>query len=448
MSTGTADAFVRAGSAELKVIPGDQGWPFVGHTWELLRDYRGLQARMHATYGPVHKLKVLGDVRVSLLGPEANELVLTDKDQVFSNRLGWRSLETLVNGALMLRDFDEHRAHRKVMAPAFKVSTLAEYLQEMQPIIAARLEAWRAAPPPLFFPAVKELLLEVSMRVFLGEQDAVDIRKIKQEFIAVIAATVSLVRLRIPGLTYQRGLQGRQWLLNYIKANIRSRREGQGKDIFTRLCQATDDEGRHWSDEDIAKHAVFMMGAAHDTTTSSICTMMWSIVQQPEWQQRLRDECAALPLPLRFEDLDRMPLTECCFKEALRMYPPVVTINRCSLKPFSFGGFDVPANTMIAISPAFTHMMPSLWSDPWRFDPLRFSPERAEDKRHRFAWLPFGGGAHQCIGLNFAYIQAKSFTAHLLSRFDLSLPAGYQGEVAMLPIPRHKDGLPLILRPR
>jgi cytochrome P450 len=450
MTAETIDNISRASGDALKLIPGDNGWPIVGHTTQLLKDYRGLLNRMHAAYGPVHRLKVLGDVRVSMLGPEANELVLMDKEKIFSNRLGWRSLETLLSGALMLRDFDEHKAHKKVMAPAFRVSTLSEYLQDMQPIMSARLDSWRAAPPPLFFPAVKELLLEMSMRVFLGERSAKDIQNIKQAFISMVSATVSLVRMPIPGLAYKKGLDGRRALLEYIKSRIKERRDGQGRDIFTRLCQATDDDGKHWTDDEIAKHMVFMMGAAHDTSTSSICTLIWSLVDHPEWQTRLREECARLKLGpdrwLCYEDLSKMSECEYSFKEALRMYPPVVTINRCSLRSFSFKGFTIPANTMIALSPAFTHMMPEIWSEPQLFDPLRFSPERAEDSKHRFGWIPFGGGAHQCIGMNFAYIQVKSFVAQLLPRFELSLPPDYKADIAMLPIPRHKDGLPLKLR--
>ena len=88
MTAEMVDDISRANDDALKLIPGDNGWPFVGHTIQLLKDYRGLVARMHAAYGPVHKLKVLGDVRLSMLGPEANELALMDKDKIFSNRLG------------------------------------------------------------------------------------------------------------------------------------------------------------------------------------------------------------------------------------------------------------------------------------------------------------------------------------------------------------------------
>ena len=57
---------------------------------------------------------------------------------------------------------------------------------------------------------------------------------------------------------------------------------------------------------------------------------------------------------------------------------------------------------MIMLSPPFTHRMEEWWSNPLEFDPMRFSPERAEHKRHGFSYVPFGGGAHKCIGMHFA----------------------------------------------
>ena len=75
--------------------------------------------------------------------------------------------------------------------------------------------------------------------------------------------------------------------------------------------------------------------------------------------------------------------------------------------------------------PDFTHHDPRIWSQPWRFDPDRFGPERAEHKRHAYAFVPFGGGAHTCIGKSFAYMLAKVFLHQLLLRYRWRVPDGY-----------------------
>jgi cytochrome P450 len=68
--------------------------------------------------------------------------------------------------------------------------------------------------------------------------------------------------------------------------------------------------------------------------------------------------------------------------------------------------------------------MPEIWPEPMKFDPLRFTDE-AVRARHKYAWVPFGGGAHMCLGLHFAYMQAKSFFYHLLTTTNVSLAPGY-----------------------
>ena len=139
-------------------------------------------------------------------------------------------------------------------------------------------------------------------------------------------------------------------------------------------------------------------------------------------------------------------LTEYAFKEALRIMPPVPSLPRRALKAFDFGGYHIPAGTFVGVSVAFTHQMAELWPDPKRFDPLRFTPE-ASRGRHKYAWVPFGGGAHMCLGLHFATMQIRLLMAHLLSRYRIELPEGSGEDWQAWPIPRPRDGLPVRFAP-
>ena len=74
-------------------IPGDEGWPIIGRTLAILADPKGEVERMAAKYGLVYRSRVLGETSITLLGPEANELVLFDQSQavLLDPRLGDRS---------------------------------------------------------------------------------------------------------------------------------------------------------------------------------------------------------------------------------------------------------------------------------------------------------------------------------------------------------------------
>lgn len=97
------------------------------------------------------------------------------------------------------------------------------------------------------------------------------------------------------------------------------------------------------------------------------------------------------------EDLPRLPYARMVLEEALRLYPPAVGFNRKALADDEVGGYVVPANTLIWLSPYMTHRHPDFWENPNGFDPERFSPERSAGRPH-FAYFPFGGGPRQCIG--------------------------------------------------
>jgi len=94
------------------------------------------------------------------------------------------------------------------------------------------------------------------------------------------------------------------------------------------------------------------------------------------------------------------------------------------------------------VSPAYTHQMPEHWPEPTRFDPMRFAPEAVRG-RHKYAWIPFGGGAHMCLGLHFAEMQTRILVAQLLRRYRIELDEGAGVTWQAWPIPRPKDGLPL-----
>jgi cytochrome P450 len=100
----------------------------------------------------------------------------------------------------------------------------------------------------------------------------------------------------------------------------------------------------------------------------------------------------------------------------------------------------------VSINPLFTHYMPNLWRDPERYDPTCFDTEASRD-RHKFAFVPFGGGAHMCLSLNFAYMQVKCFSWHFLNKFRVSVAPYYRPSWRMWPIPYPRDGLLVTLTP-
>ena len=81
------------------------------------------------------------------------------------------------------------------------------------------------------------------------------------------------------------------------------------------------------------------------------------------------------------------------------------------------------------------------------FDPERFGPERREHKQHPYQYLPFGGGAHMCIGLHFAELEIKAILYQLLLKFRWSVPEHYVMPINFTSLPTPRDQLPVKLYP-
>jgi cytochrome P450 len=436
----------------LKHIPGDEGWPLIGKTLEVLADPKGQVERMHAKYGPVYRSHVFGETSINLLGPEGNELLLFDQAKQFSSTHGWGMiLGRLFPRGLMLLDFEEHRLHRRALSVAFKSGPMKSYLSSLDAGIAARVGQWKAQPGPiLFYPAMKQLTLDLAATSFLGAGIGPEVDEVTNAFVDMVAASVAVIRKPLPFTQMGRGVKGRERIVAYFSEQIPIRREKKGgDDLFSQLCQATHEDGALLSTQDIVDHMSFLMMAAHDTLTSSLTSFIGALAANTEWQTKLRNEVNALGIapgqPTTFDNLEAMPLCEMAFKEALRLKPPVPSMPRRAVRDFTFQGYAIPAGTLVGVNPLFTHHMAEIWPDPEKFDPMRFTDE-AQRNRHRFAWVPFGGGAHMCLGLHFAYMQAKCFARHFLQNLSVSLEPGYKPDWQMWPIPKPRDGLKVVLK--
>ena len=146
------------------------------------------------------------------------------------------------------------------------------------------------------------------------------------------------------------------------------------------------------------------------------------LAQQPEWEQRLAAETNSglngrLP---EFADAAKFPILRMAIDEALRLYPPVWMTNRVAAEEDVVCGKRIPAGAIVGIPTYVIHRLPAYWPDPERFDPYRFTPENSAN-RPRYAYLPFGGGPHQCIGNNFALLEAQMIFATIVQRYHLQL---------------------------
>jgi len=442
-----------AGSG-LKAVRGDNGLPVLGHMIELFRGGPDYVLQLYRQHGPIHFAQSPVLPAVIALGPDATQAVFSNRNKEFSQKAWDPVIGPFFEGGLMLRDFDDHMYHRRIMQEAFTRSRLTGYVEHIDTVASAVIaNDWVVDDPRfLFHPAVKELTLDIASVVFMGHEAGTDkelVTTVNKAFTTTTRAGNAIVRKPVPPLQWWRGIRARKTLEHYFNARIAEKRRSESTDMFSVLCHSQDEDGRSFTDQDVVNHMIFLMMAAHDTSTSTLTTMAYHLAANPQWQNRCREESERIgDGPLDIEALEKLETYDLVINEALRMVTPLPFNFRQTVRDTELMGFHIPADTAIMTWPSINHRLPELWTDPEKFDPARFAEPRNEHKRHRYAFAPFGGGAHKCIGMVFGQLEIKTVMHRLLRKYRLKLVRpGYQphydhGGMAV-PI----DGMPIVLRP-
>jgi cytochrome P450 len=425
-------------------LPVAAGLPVLGQTLNWLRDPIGTPLRLRRAHGDAFRHHIFFERPVVFAHPDALGEIFIDAGQDLSTAAGWRPFfGRLMKGGLLLRDHADHREHRGVMASAFSTAALAGYVREMNVRIPALLDRWRGRGRIHAAPMFRQMALELSSVLFLGVEVGPQLDELSRAFEAMVRGVAAVVPWGLPGTDLRRALQARERLVAYLRAEMATRRATPSDDLFGQLCRARDDAGRALRDEEVIDHMLFMWTAAHDTTTGALVMAAYELAREPAWQDRLRAEAASLGDVLTFEAMGEAKAAQWLIQECLRLYPPVGSVPRRTLRACSIAGVELPADTPLRASILLAQRHPQFWTRPHAFDPERFSPARAEHQRHPHAFRPFGHGAHACMGGRFAMMALKCVLHHTLQRFRLALPRGYRLALQPTPSLRPRDDLPL-----
>lgn len=421
--------------------------PLFGSTFDVLSGKVYNSRDRYDRYGPVSWMRAFGTRFVLIEGPDGAAEVLQNRDHAFASGPGWSYLiGPFFHRGLMLLDFDEHHRHRRIMQQAFTSDRLAGYLEPMNATLADGLARWQPGEGFRIYPALKQLTLDVATRTFMGADLGPQADRLNRAFANCVRAGTAVVRHNVPGLRWSRGLTGRRVLERFLYPRIAEKRANDKDDLFSALCHARADDGAAFTDDDIVNHMIFLLMAAHDTTTITMTTMAYYLAKHPEWQERCREQSRALGTPsVAYADLNRLSALDLVMKECMRLVTAVPGVARMTVKDTEVLGRRIPANTYVTVNMQCTHHLAEYWPDPERFDPERFAEHRREDKVHRAAWIPFGNGVHKCIGLYFGGMQVKAAMHQLLLNYRWSVPSDYEMPIDWSSLPRPKDGLPIRL---
>ena len=425
-------------------IPGERGIPGIGHTVAFLRNANAFFTQRQQQYGDVFRFSVFGKSMVGVCGPNSTKHFLVNHNDQLSSQQAWEnSLSELFPNGLMLMDGDRHQHHRSILRTAFTKSCLEGYIPMMTPLIDEYLSGWQGKRTMNTFHEIKALTLQLALKVFFGLEADEKLHEINRDIIRVVKAATA-VPLPLPYTTYRRGVVARKRLEAYFAALVKERRANPGSDLISILTNAQNEEGHQLTDQEIVDHAIFILMAAHDTTASTITSLLYRTAQHPDWQEKIRTEYAALATTTpNIKELVRLPHLSLVLKETLRLHPPLILLPRVLLQDIEYQEYHLPAGTRAMFLVQCNHLDETVWDNADAFDPLRFDKPREEHLSCPHHYAPFGASKHYCLGFSFAELQISMIVGKISEQYRWSLPPDYQMHYQNIPIQEPKDGLPL-----
>lgn len=205
---------------------------------------------------------------------------------------------------------------------------------------------------------------------------------------------------------------GMQGMREYFTGLVRDRRAALGDDVLSSWIRAWDEmePDREVADESVYYLAMFIVGAALETTSTLLSNLVLLLDRHPEQRAWLRERPEEVPNAV---------------EEILRYDPPVHVTTRVAGEDAVLGGVEIARDELVHVLVASANHDPTRMPDAETFD-LRRSGRS-------LSHLAFGGGVHYCVGAGVARLQATTLLGALLRRFPtlrVAAPPEWEQRVA------------------
>jgi len=374
-----------------------------------------------------------------------------------------RAFRALFGDGLLSSEGETWRTHRRLMAPSFDPRSVAGYVPAMVDCSVELAAAWAALPEGAEIDVSNEMTnvtLQIICRAMFSSDGGEMATMTGSALSRGADEAFNFGILDILPIIGPKRMAKKERLMGEIFAPldgaigrlIEARRADPGKtDLLGRLVAALDEEtGAKLSPAEVRDEVLTIFVAGHETTASAMTFAFYVLSQRPDWERKLHAELAEVlgGRPPTEADLPKLTLTRRIIEETMRLYPPAPGLSaRVAKEADEVAGVKIRKGGTVIISSWVLHRHRTLWDNPEHFDPDRFLPERSVG-RHRFAYLPFGGGPRVCIGQAMAMTEATLILATLAQRFRLHLRPGHQVAIQQRITIRPRDGLPMTLEPR
>jgi cytochrome P450 len=410
------------------------------------------------TFGDAAHYKLGRRHVVFLNNPEYIREILVVQNSNFVKERTVQRMKMLVGNGLITSEDPFHRKQRMLAQPAFYRQRIATYAADIVGKAASFRERWKTGQQLDIAPEMMHLALDIIAKTLFDSDVATEVEEISREvnaimglynFLVVVPMAEMLQHYPLPGMKRFRHARARLDAIVYRMIEEHRRDDRHGGDLLSMLLAARYDDGSAMPDLQVRDEVMTIFLAGYETIANALTWTWYLLSQNPEAESKLHAELDSVLAGRNagYDDIPKLNYAEMVLSESMRLYPPAWAMGRLALEDFSLGPYFMPKGTTVFMSQYIMHRDPRYFPDPERFAPERWRPE-AKAERPRFSYFPFGGGARQCIGESFAWMEGILILATLAQRWRPRLVEGHRVEPQPLITLRPKYGMKMILEER
>jgi sterol 14-demethylase len=402
--------------------------PALGHVLEFMNDRAGLVRRGYEEHGRIFTVKLASKNVAVVIGPEYQRIFFTETDDKLNISTPYKFLRASFGEVLFIAPHDEYLRQRPLIMQAFRREKMMHYIEIMQREVQKWLDSLGDEGEFEISSQIALLAQEIAGNALMGDKFQQQVgREFWDQYVLLGQAIDNVLPPNLPLPKFIRRDKARARMKEIIQPILDERRSNPDayEDFLQDFVNARyADTNEPVEDEVLLNLMLGLMFAGHETTAGQAAWNVILLLQHPDYLARVQAEIdAVLPpgAPIDGKALHEMKHLAYAVTETERMRPSADLLMRDVDEAVTIGDYEIPAGWMVQVAQEIAHYLPDLFTEPEQYDPLRFSPERAEDKQDRFSLIGFGGGTHKCTGMNFANNEQMVITALLLQQFDLEL---------------------------
>ncbi|XP_022859882.1 cytochrome P450 90B1-like [Olea europaea var. sylvestris] len=449
----------RKQNCSLNLPPGNMGWPFLGETIAYLRPYTattiGKFMEEHISrYGKIYKSHLFGEPTIVSADAGLNRFILQNEGKLFECSYPRSIGGILGKWSMLVLVGDMHRDMRTISLNFLSNARLRTHLlKEVEKHTLVVLDSWIENSIIFAQDEAKKftfnLMAEHIMSLKPGKPET---EQLKKEYITFMKGVVS-APLNLPGTAYRKALKSRSIILKFIEQKMEERVKKKTEDNDQNELLGWVLKNSNLSKEQVLDLVLSLLFAGHETSSVAIALCIYFLQGCPTAVRQLEEEHIEISkakrelgeTELSWDDYKKMEFTQCVISETLRLGNVVRFLHRKAIKNVRYKGYDIPCGWKVLPVIAAVHLDPSLFDQPWHFNPWRWLQNNTRGSQNATTasnnFMPFGGGPRLCAGTELAKLEMAVFIHYLVLNFRWELAD--TDEALAFPFVDFPKGLPI-----